>query len=582
MKFLAELSVRARLVALVVFVNVLMLAGVGYAWYAISSLNAQLESALAMQARLAATGDLSRRAEVEFKMQVQEWKDLLLRGHEDGLYDKYLRAFRDRSATVAADLKAFAEQAQQVGIAPGPAQAALAEHEELDRRYDAALQAYRADDPGTTFAVDRAVRGMDRAPTERIGDLVKLAQDQAQRLTQEATRSAAGEKAKLVAGLAVLALLAAAVSIVAAWLTIAAILRRLARATEVARNVASGDLATHIDTGRDDELGKLLRSLRDMNDSLAGIVGRVRESAEKVSSAATQIAAGNTELASRTEEQASSLEETAASIEEMTATVTQNAANANQANELAASAAQVARRGGTAVEQVVKTMDGIQASSRKIADIIGLIDSIAFQTNILALNAAVEAARAGDHGRGFAVVAGEVRGLAQRSAEAAREIKALITDSVERVDAGAKIAGDAGQTMAEIVSGVSRVSQLIGEIAAASREQSSGITQASQAVGELDKTTQQNAALVQESTAASESLRRLALEMAEAVRVFRLAESTGAMPQAAAAAAPVPAVTGRPARRTRRIAPPAAGLGIPASPGLALASPGRTEEWREF
>jgi len=329
-----------------------------------------------------------------------------------------------------------------------------------------------------------------------------------------------------------------------------AITRRLQRATDIARTVAAGNLGLQIETGRQDELGHLLGSMRDMNNSLAGIVDRVRQAAEMVTTASSQIAAGNTDLSSRTEEQASSLEETAASIEEMTATVNQNAQNASQANDVAASAAEVAKRGGVAVDEVVKMMESIQTSSRKISDIIGVIDSIAFQTNILALNAAVEAARAGEQGRGFAVVAGEVRSLAQRSAEAAKEIKSLITDSVGRVDAGAKLADDAGQTMSEVVTSVNRVSHIIGEIASATKEQSAGIAQVNVAVGDLDKVTQQNASLVEESTAASESLQVLARDMVDAVSVFTLAERAPALGAPAAhKTIALPAERSAPARK---------------------------------
>jgi methyl-accepting chemotaxis protein len=358
--------------------------------------------------------------------------------------------------------------------------------------------------------------------------------------------------------------------------TILAITRRLKRATDIARAVAEGNLTTRIETGRDDELGQLLGSLREMNDSLAGIVGRVRQAAEMVTSASSQIAAGNTDLSARTEEQASSLEETAASIEEMTATVNQNAQNAADANKVAATAAEIARKGGEAVDQVVKMMESIQGSSRKIGDIIGVIDSIAFQTNILALNAAVEAARAGEQGRGFAVVAGEVRSLAQRSAEAAKEIKTLITDSVDRVDAGAKLAGGAGETMGEVVASVNRVSQIIGEIAAATGEQSAGIGQVNQAVGELDKVTQQNASLVEESTAASESLKELAGEMVTAVAVFRLAERAGELPAPRAAQA-----TARKRNLGKPIQNPR--LAKSSDRSRALAPVGAdAEEWKEF
>jgi methyl-accepting chemotaxis protein-1 (serine sensor receptor) len=566
-----HLSVRARLAGLLVFVNALLFVSAGYAWYAISRQSAQLEASLELEGRLAAASDLSRRAQVDFKKQVQEWKDLLLRGHDPQLHDKYLKAFRDRSAIVKEELATFDAQAQGVGLATTLADQAIAEHDELDRKYEEAFKAYRIPDPASTFEVDGAVRGIDRAATDHIDDIVAVVHKQAESLARDASRAAAAEKTTLVAGLTLLAIVAAVVSAIAGWLTIASITRRLQRATEIARTVASGDLTASIDPGRDDELGQLLRSLRDMNDSLAGVVGRVRDSAQTVSTASTQIAAGNTDLSARTEEQASSLEETAASIEEMTATVNQNAQNAGQANLVAAGAAEVARRGGDAVGEVVKTMEGIQASSRKIADIIGVIDSIAFQTNILALNAAVEAARAGEQGRGFAVVAGEVRSLAQRSAEAAREIKSLITDSVEQVNSGAKLADGAGRTMEEIVASVSRVSQLIGEIATATSEQSSGIAQANQAVGELDKATQQNAALVEESTAASESLRRLAIEMADAVSVFKLGDR---------AAAPL-ALAERPARAPALAAREAPPRLAPMRP-RALAPAAGVEEWKEF
>ena len=586
MKSFASMSVRARLAALLAFANVFLVVAAGYAWYAITRLNAQMENVIATQNQVEAAGDLARRAQLDFKVQVQEWKDTLLRGYDADLFDKHSKAFAARSAQVRKDLDSLAEMSKSIGLADDLVAKAIREHEALDKKYAAALAGFHGSDAMSPREVDTAVRGIDRAPTEYINEIVKAVQERGDWLDAQAIKSATDERRWLVIGLIALSLFTVAVSALAGTLIIMAITSRLQRATEVARTVASGDLTARIETGNDDELGKLLGSLRDMNRSLSSIVGRVRNSAEQVSTAATQIAAGNGDLSSRTEEQASSLEETAASIEEMTATVNQTASNANQANQLAASAAKVAQRGGEAVAQVVKTMDGIQESSRKIAEITGLIDSIAFQTNILALNAAVEAARAGDHGRGFAVVAGEVRSLAQRSAEAAREIKGLINDSSERVNTGAKIAGNAGETMAEIVSSVNRVSQLIGEIATAANEQSSGIAQANTAVSELDKATQQNAALVEESTAASESLRRLAMDMAEAVKTFRVDEALAAP----VAVAPAPAPRAIPARETPRIAPAAT-----ARPALALERPetrlamARTkaaqatvEEWKEF
>src|SRR5438477_5579773 len=268
-------------------------------------------------------------------------------------------------------------------------------------------------------------------------------------------------------------MLVIATSLVIGVIVIRSIVTPLRAATELAQRVAQGDLTMSIDATSRDETGRLMHALGRMNESLADLVSQVREGAEAVTTASSQIASGNADLSARTEEQASSIEETAASIEELTSTVGQNAQNAREADQLASGASQIANRGGEVVNEVVRTMDAIQTSSRKIAEIIGVIDGIAFQTNILALNAAVEAARAGEQGRGFAVVAGEVRNLAQRSAQAAREIKLLISDSVQKVDSGSRQVTEAGQTMRDIVEQVKRVADLIGEITAATLEQDS-------------------------------------------------------------------------------------------------------------
>lgn len=292
-------------------------------------------------------------------------------------------------------------------------------------------------------------------------------------------------------------------------------------AKDIASRIAQGDLATAITVDPKYE-GSMLHAMRDMRESLVKIVSEVRQGTNTIATASSQIASGNMDLSSRTEEQASSLEETASSMEELTSTVKQNADNARQANKLAVSASGVAVKGGDVVAQVVNTMESITASSKKIADIISVIDGIAFQTNILALNAAVEAARAGEQGRGFAVVASEVRNLAQRSAAAAKEIKTLISDSVEKVDAGSKLVGEAGATMNEIVNSVKTVTDVMAEIMAASQEQSAGIEQVNQAIGQMDQVTQQNAALVEEAAAAAESLQEQAANLAQVVSVFKL------------------------------------------------------------
>jgi len=293
-------------------------------------------------------------------------------------------------------------------------------------------------------------------------------------------------------------------------------------AAQVAEAIADGDLSQPIRVEGQDEAALLLQALTRMQQSLRHVVGQVHESSVSIRNASAEVATGNTDLSHRTEQAAGSLQQTASSMEELTGTVRHSADSAHQASRLATSAAEVAQRGGTVVSQVVSTMQDINTSARKIADIIGTIDGIAFQTNILALNAAVEAARAGEQGRGFAVVASEVRSLAQRSAVAAREIKTLIGASVERVDAGTRLVADAGSTMGEIVASVQRVSDIIGEISSAAREQSAGIGQVNNAVADLDGMTQQNAALVEQSAAAAESLRAQAERLSTVVGTFRL------------------------------------------------------------
>ncbi|RQP25277.1 methyl-accepting chemotaxis protein [Piscinibacter terrae] len=310
-----------------------------------------------------------------------------------------------------------------------------------------------------------------------------------------------------------------------AWSLTRSITTPINEALVVARAVASGDLTTTISSARKDEAGQLLRALQTMNENLVKLVGAVRHSSESIATGSAQIAVGNQDLSQRTEEQASNLQETAASMDELSATVQNAADTARQASDLAHGASEVAKQGEAVVGQVIGTMEEISNSSRKIADINSVIDGIAFQTNILALNAAVEAARAGEQGRGFAVVAGEVRSLAQRSATAAREIKALIGTSVEKVENGSRLVGDAGRTMGNIMSQVQRVAEMIREISLSAQEQTGGISQVTTAVTQLDQVTQQNAALVEQSAAASESLKHQASSLVNAVSAFRLAHA---------------------------------------------------------
>jgi methyl-accepting chemotaxis protein len=384
-----------------------------------------------------------------------------------------------------------------------------------------------------------------------------------------------------------------AIGLVFAWAITRSITRPLQEAVSIAARVAGGDLSSEVAVRGSDETGQLLRALRDMNGGLREIVSEVRAGTERISTASRQISAGNTDLSARTEEQASSLEETASSMEELTSTVKQNAENAKQANQFAIGASQVAATGGKAMGDVMAMMNGVSEASRRIGDIIGVIDGIAFQTNILALNAAVEAARAGEQGRGFAVVASEVRTLAQRSADAAKEIKGLIQDSAQRVEGGTRMVQNAGKTMDEIVSAVKRVTDIMADIAAASDEQLSGIQQVGNAVTQMDRVTQQNAALVGQSAAAAEHMTAQAEQLVNVVARFRLGNAAhepsrvavatpqareGAMPQVELAKSHVLAASRVAGQAIAQIRSGSAGTRAQA----AVPATQPDEEWKEF
>jgi methyl-accepting chemotaxis protein len=407
-----------------------------------------------------------------------------------------------------------------------------------------------------------------------VGELLALQANVASATAAEAQVTFESTRTTMI----VLAAASLALAALIAWWNTRSITRPMARALEVANTVAAGDLTSRIDVTSRDETGQLLQALKTMNESLVRTVVAVRTGTDTIGTASSEVAAGNLDLSARTEQQASALEETASSMEELTSTVKQNADNARQANALAEAASTVAERGGRVIGDVVGTMDRINSSAGKIADIIGVIDGIAFQTNILALNAAVEAARAGEQGRGFAVVASEVRNLAQRSAAAAKEIKGLIGGSTEAVQAGSKLVGEAGSTMQEIVDSVRRVTDIMSEITAASAEQTAGIEQINEAIAQMDQVTQQNAALVEEAAAASASMQEQAANLTRVVSVFRV---DGAADAATAAA---PAAQARAA--TPRAALPKPAVGRAAAPRKPLAKQpakaGAEADWEEF
>ena len=499
------------------------------ALYGIYSLNRSLDTyantVLASHANAQAASDVL----ILFKTQNLEWKDTLLRGDAPKKLEKHWGAFSKTERDVSERSKTLAAALPE-GEARALVQKFIAAHTAMGLNYRKGFEEFKSAnfDP---LVGDTLVQGMDREPVRLLGEATRLIE--ALNATVANDAQAAGKRATMISLALMLAVGGAGLF---GGLSVS---RRIVRqlgadpgeAMSFVQRVAQGDLSAAV-TLRVDDTSSLMAQLKVMQDNLAGVVSNVRTGSEGVSTASAEIAQGNHDLSARTESQASALEQTAAAMEELSATVKQNADSARQANQLAMSASTVAVKGGEVVAQVVHTMQGINESSRKIADIISVIDGIAFQTNILALNAAVEAARAGEQGRGFAVVASEVRSLAGRSAEAAKEIKALIGASVERVEQGTALVDQAGVTMTEVVSSIRRVTDLVGEISAASNEQSAGVSQVGEAVTQMDQATQQNAALVEEMAAAASSLKSQAQELVQTVAVFKLGHEAAARPAA--------------------------------------------------
>ncbi len=452
-----------------------------------------------------------------FATAIQEWKNVLLRGKEQKDLDKYWAAHQKEMRKVDELMKQLDAQVGSGSETQKLVGKLRTEMGAAQEGYRQALEAFKTSGLDAA-AGDKAARGKDRAAAETLAALRAM-------LSKEETRASdaasAGAKTATWLALGVMTLITAAALAGAVWLS-RQITAPLGAALTVADRVARGDLSNPIQAYAKDEVGALLESLSSMQGNLARLVIDVRRGSEGVATASAQIASGNSDLSARTESQASALQQTAASMEELGTTVRNNADSARQANQLAHSASEVAMKGGEVVNQVVATMKGIDEASRQIADIIGVIDGIAFQTNILALNAAVEAARAGEQGRGFAVVASEVRSLAQRSAQAAKEIKSLIGASVERVERGSALADQAGTTMSDVVTAIRRVTDIVGEIASASGEQAAGVAQVGSAVTQMDQATQQNAALVEEMSAAATSLKMQAADLVQLVASFKV------------------------------------------------------------
>jgi methyl-accepting chemotaxis protein len=521
-------SIRNKLITVFAAGMAIVAAG---ALYGFAAARSGLDTVGRVNDTLIAQAIRSQAMQASFKEQVQAWMGVMVRGHDADALEKSWRQFTFREGEVRRDGEKLLKEVE-LASARDLLEKFLAEHAAMGEKYHKGLETFKTSGFDSK-KVDAEVKGIDLETTELIEELVNLMRDEA----QTAIAAARGDATrKLAVSLAVIAAATVAALVACSLLLMRTVVKPLADAVKVADRVAEGDLTAQVACSSRDETGRLLRGLQKMKDRLAEAVAVIRHSAESVRTASSELASGHANLSSRTEEQASSLEETAASMEELATTVKQNTENARHANQLAAGASDTAGQGGKVMSEAVGKMSGIVQASRKIADIVGVIDGIAFQTNILALNAAVEAARAGEQGRGFAVVASEVRALAQKVATAAKEIKVLIQNSVEEVGEGTRLVEAAGKTMQEIVVAVKRVTDVMSEIAAASQEQLSGIEQVSRAVAQMDQVVQHNAALVEESAAATENMAAQSEQLLQAVVRFKL-DGAGAdqtLPEAAA------------------------------------------------
>jgi methyl-accepting chemotaxis protein-1 (serine sensor receptor) len=521
------------------FLGLVMLAAtiiVGYGgWRGLDRTHQLQIRSAATAAAFSAAVDTARVAQVDFKKQVQEWKDLLLRGADAASFKKYHDAFVDESRHVDTDLGALKSQMKDLGLDTAGVDQAIGTHADLGKQYLAAIQHYDAHDANSAHVVDQLVAGIDRAPTAAIDGLVagmKRDADAASKRIDGESSAAYHDASMLLVSVAACAMVTGAFLI---WALAYSITAPIGRAVKVAQAVAGGNLSTQVASDSHDETGKLLSALGAMNEQLRSVVNTIRAGSTEISTSTQQIASGNQDLSARTSEQAAALEQTAASMQEFTDSVNANATRAHEASRLVESASTIARQSSTAMSEAVGAMTQVQNVAGRITEITDMIDRIATQTHILALNASVEAARAGEAGKGFNVVAAEVQSLARSSRTASREIRTLIEESVTIIDSGTQMIGRAEWMVGKLLESVDNVAQSVGSIAAQSVEQANGIQQVNRAVRQMDEVTQSNAALVEEAAAAASTVQVRARSLVESVEFFKVADSTGEAEMARAA-----------------------------------------------
>jgi methyl-accepting chemotaxis protein len=484
-------------------------------------------------AHFAAAVDMARVAQVDFKKQVQEWKDLLLRGNDPDAFTKHHDGFVAQSSAVDKDLASLKQQMAALGLKTDGVDAAVATHADLGTKYLAAIQHYDAKDPKSVHVVDGLVAGIDRAPTAAIDGLVaKMKQDAQAESSQidQQSRDAFRDACMFLVAVVLCAMLAGATLI---WLLAYSITAPIGRAVKVAQAVAEGDLSTQVAVTSHDETGKLLAALDAMNSQLRRVVNTIRAGSTEISTSTRQIASGNQDLSARTSEQAAALEETSSSMQEFTNSVNANAMRAHEASRLAELATDIAKQSGTAMSEAVSAMNQVQDVAGRISEITETMDRIATQTHILALNASVEAARAGEAGKGFNVVAGEVQSLARNSRTASREIRSLIEESVTIIVSGTQMIAHAESMVGNLLNRVDDVARTVNAIASQSAEQATGIQQVNRAVQQMDEVTQSNAALVEEAAAAADTVQMRAHSLVESVEFFKLGDGVKAAVKAA-------------------------------------------------